>query len=190
MGAGGATVGLPVGGAALGGGPGPGNWALGIGRLEKFRVSGVDLSRSFVDMASAAARRAGVSIDFRHGDASNLPFAGESFDRVVCQAAFKNFSEPVVALNEMYRVLRPGGTAVIQDMRREATARDIDREIRRMQLGRVNAFMTRITLRVLRLRAFSRTQFERLAAQSAFGACHVQAEGMGIEVRLNKGRTA
>ncbi len=47
--------------------------------------------------------------------------------------------------------------------------------------------MTPWVLRVLRLRAFSRAQFERLAAQSAFGTCEVQTEGLGIEVRLTKG---
>jgi ubiquinone/menaquinone biosynthesis C-methylase UbiE len=180
---------LPNGAAVLEVAPGPGHLAVEIARLGRFRISGVDLSRSFVEIASASARRAGVDVDFRHGDASNLPFAADSFDLVVCQAAFKNFAQPVVALNEMFRVLRPGGTAVIQDMRREATDSDIDQEIRRMQLGRLNTFMTRITLRVLRLRAFSRWQFERLAGQSAFGTCDVQADGMGIEVRLTRACT-
>jgi ubiquinone/menaquinone biosynthesis C-methylase UbiE len=166
--------------------PGPGHLAIEIARLGRFRVTGVDVSRSFVEIASTSARRAGVSVDFRHGDASDLPFPGECFDLIVCQAAFKNFAEPVRALDEMYRVLRPGGTAVIQDMRHEATTADIDQEIARMQLGRLNTFMTRITLRVLRLRAFSRAQFERLAVQSAFGWCDVQADGMSIEVRLTK----
>ena len=181
---------LPNGADVLEVAPGPGHLAVEIARLGRFRVSGVDLSRSFVEIARAAARRAGVDVDFRHGDASNLPFAADSFDLIICQAAFKNFSQPVVALNEMFRVLRPGGTAVIQDMRREATDRDIDQEIRRMQLGRLNTFMTRITLRVLRRRAFSRWQFERLAGQSAFGTCDVQADGMGIDVRLTRARTA
>ena len=85
-----------------------------------------------------------------------------------------------------FRVLRTGGTAIIQDMRREASQADIDQEIKRMQLGWLNSFMTRLTLRVLRLRAFSQDQFERLAAQSAFGRCAVQSAGMSIEVRLTK----
>ena len=46
-----------------------------------------------------------------------------------CQAAFKNFPEPVSALNEMYRVLSDGGTAVIEDMSRDASGADIDTEI-------------------------------------------------------------
>ena len=91
---------------------------------------------------------------------------------------------PDVGLGACRRVVLD--PAVIQDMRHEATAADIDQEIARMQLGRLNTFMTRITLRVLRLRAFSRIQFERLAVQSAFGSCDVQTDGMSIEVRLAK----
>ena len=119
-----------------------------------------------------------------------MPFADESFDLIVCQAAFKNFAQPVGALDEMCRVLRTAGTAIIQDMRHEATQADIDQEVRRMQLGWLNGVMTRFTLRVLRLRAFSQVQFERLAVQSAFGRCAVRSAGMSVEVRLTKkGRT-
>jgi len=179
------TAGLRSGGEVLEVAPGPGHLAIEMAR-RGFRVTGLDLSRSFVQIANTSARRAGVSVDFRHGDARDLPFADESFDLIMCQAAFKNFAQPVGALDEMFRVLRTGGTAIIQDMRHEATQADIDQEVRHMQLGWLNGFMTRLTLRVLRLRAFSQDQFERLAAQSVFGHCAVQSDGMSIEVRLTK----
>src|SRR5207245_8128394 len=44
-----------------------------------------------------------VTIDFQHGNASRMPYADESFDLVVCQAAFKNFTDPLGALDETYR---------------------------------------------------------------------------------------
>jgi hypothetical protein len=87
----------------------------------------------------------------------------------------------------MHRVLRSGGTAVIQDMSRDATGADIDQEVERTELGRLNAFITKWALVGLRRRAYSRAEFERLAAQSAFRTCDVQAEGIGLEVRLKKG---
>jgi hypothetical protein len=37
---------------------------------------------------------------------------------------------------------------------------------------------------MLRLRAYSRAEFERLAAQSAFRTCDIQSEGIGMVVRL------
>src|SRR5215472_7760881 len=84
-------------------------------------VTGLDISRTFVDIASENARQAGVSVDFRRGDAASMLLADESFDLIVCQAAFKNFAQPARALEEMYRVLRAGGMAIIQDMSRDAS---------------------------------------------------------------------
>lgn len=180
------TEGLASGADVLEVAPGPGYLAIEIARLERFHVTGLDISRTFVEIAIANARQAAVSVDFQQGDAASLPFAGESFDLVVCQAAFKNFMKPGRALDEMHRVLRVGGTAVIQDMRSEATHADIDREVRTMELGRLTAFMTKATLEMLRRRAHSPAQFERLAADSAFQASDIQVEGIGMEVRLKK----
>jgi ubiquinone/menaquinone biosynthesis C-methylase UbiE len=140
-----------------------------------------------VEIATDNARQAGVSVDFRRGDVSAMPFAADTFDLLVCQAAFKNFKQPVRALDEMHRVLRPGGTAVIQDMNRDASSAEIAREVRGMRLNPFNAFMTRLILStLLRRRAYSPLRFERLVAQTAFGACDVGTAGIGLEVRLTK----
>jgi ubiquinone/menaquinone biosynthesis C-methylase UbiE len=179
------TDGLPSGADVLELAPGPGYLAIEMARLG-FHVSGLDISRSFVEIASQNARQAAVSVDFRQGDAASLPFEADSFDLVVCQAAFKNFARPGSALDEMHRVLRSGGTAVIQDMRRDASGADIDQEVKRMGLGRLNAFLTKRTLTMLRRRAYSPAQFERLAADSAFRTCDIQTEGVGMEMRLTK----
>jgi ubiquinone/menaquinone biosynthesis C-methylase UbiE len=179
------TDGLPSGADVLELAPGPGYLAIEMARLG-FHVSGLDIGRSFVEIASQNARQAAVSVDFRQGDAASLPFEADSFDLVVCQAAFKNFARPGSALDEMHRVLRSGGTAVIQDMRRDASGADIDQEVKRMGLGRLNAFLTKRTLTMLRRRAYSPAQFERLAADSAFQTCAIQTEGIGMEVQLTK----
>lgn len=180
------TADLPDGADVLEIAPGPGFLAIEMARSRRVTVTGLDISHTFVQIASENARRAGVQAEFRQGDAAALPFDAASFDLIACQAAFKNFTRPVDALNEMHRVLRADGTAVIQDMRNEATRADIDREVRGMELGRPNAFMTKVTLTMLRRRAFSQAQFERLAAASAFGSSEIRADGIGIEVRLRK----
>jgi ubiquinone/menaquinone biosynthesis C-methylase UbiE len=184
------TGGLPSGADVLEVAPGPGYLSIEIARLGRFRVAGLDISHSFVEIASEGARRAGVSVDFRHGNAESLPFDTGSFDLIVCQAAFKNFARPVSALDEMHRVLRDGGTAVIQDMSRDSSGADIDQEVRAMGLNRVNAVMTRRILATLRLRAASAAQFERLAVESAFRACATSTEGITLEVRLTKRKAA
>jgi ubiquinone/menaquinone biosynthesis C-methylase UbiE len=129
------AAGLADGAAVLEVAPGPGYFAIEVARLGRFRVTGLDISRSFVQIAGENARRAGVEIGFRLGDASSMPFPEGSFDLIVCQAAFKNFSRPEGALNEIHRVLREGGTAVIQDMSHEATNADIREEVKGMHLA-------------------------------------------------------
>jgi ubiquinone/menaquinone biosynthesis C-methylase UbiE len=179
------TEGRPSGADVLEVAPGPGYHAIELARLG-FQVTGLDISRTFVQIAGDNARQAAVNVDFRHGDVASLPFGAESFDLIVCQAAFKNFTQPDRALAEMHRVLRPGGTAVIQDMSGNASGAEIDREVTSMELSRPNAFMTKRTLTMLRRRAYTPAQFERLAAESPFRTCEITSAGIGLEVRLTK----
>jgi ubiquinone/menaquinone biosynthesis C-methylase UbiE len=180
------TAGLPDGADVLEVAPGPGYLALEMARSGRFHVTGLDISRTFVEIARGNAQAAGVSVDFRQGDAARMPFGPASFDLIACQAAFKNFTLPLSALAEMHRVLRAGGTAVIQDMSRNASHQDIDHEVRRMEVGRVTAFTTKATLEMLKRRAYSTAQFKRLVSESPFHACEITAEGIGLEVRLTK----
>ncbi|HEX5503718.1 MAG TPA: class I SAM-dependent methyltransferase [Thermomicrobiales bacterium] len=180
------TAGLPDGADVLEVAPGPGYFAIELARLGRFRVTALDISHTFVELVAEHARQAGVEVDVRQGDASRMPFADGAFDLIVCQAAFKNFSRPGAAIDEMHRVLRDGGTAVIQDMWKDAPDAAIRDEVRGMRLGPVNAFMTRQSLVSLRRRAYTREQFARLAAESAFRGGDIRAEGLGLDVRLTK----
>jgi ubiquinone/menaquinone biosynthesis C-methylase UbiE len=180
------TAGLPGGADVLEVAPGPGYLAVEMARLGPYRVTGLDISRTFVEIAGEQAREAGVTVDFRQGDVARMPFEAGSFDLIVCQAAFKNFVQPVTALDEMHRVLRPGGSAVILDLSREATGADINAEVARMELSVLNAATTRMTLRMLRRRAHPQDTFRRLAAESAFGRCDLRTDGVSLEVRLTR----
>ena len=178
---------LPAGGDVLEVAPGPGYLSIQLAQLGGYRVSGLDISHSFVRIASENARRAGLTIDFRQGDVAHMPFASESFDYVVCQAAFKNFPDPVAALNEMHRVLRPRGQASILDMRKDAPREAIDQEIRNMHLPAVSAFLTRLIFRFGLLRvAYTRDALEGVVARSHFGHGEITNDGIGFELRLFK----
>ena len=183
------TAGLPDGARVLEVAPGPGYMSIEMARSGRLQITALDISRTFVQIGSENARRAGVNVDFRHGDVAKMPFEAETFDLIVCQAAFKNFPLPRTALSEMHRVLRTGGTAVIQDMSREATHADIENEVKGMDLGRLSSFMTKATLERLRNRAYSPAQFERLAAESPFHASAITTAGIGLEMRLGKSAT-
>ncbi len=106
--------------------PGPGYLAIALAKLTDGQVTGLDISKSFVRMAADNAREAGVRVDFEHGDAADLPFPKAQFDFIVCRAAFKNFNPPQVALNEKHRVLKPGGAALIIDLRKDFSRRAVN----------------------------------------------------------------
>jgi ubiquinone/menaquinone biosynthesis C-methylase UbiE len=180
------TRALPEGSKVLEVAFGPGYLAIEMARLGQFQVTGLDISHTFVKIAGQNAREAGVSADFHQGDAAVMPFEAESFDLIVCQAAFKNFVHPGSALSEMHRVLRAGGTAVIQDMSSDASHADIEHEVKGMRLGPVSSFTTKATLEMLKRRAYSPAQFERLASESPFQTYAITTEGIGLEVRLEK----
>ena len=167
--------------------PGPGYLAIELARLGSYRISGVDISHSFVQIARENARQAGVSIDFRYGDVAHMPFAADTFDFVVCVAAFKNFADPVAALDDIHRVLRPGGRASILDLRKEARLDEIDASVRQMQLSPLNALLTRWTFRLMLLRtAYTREALEAIVARSRFGQGEILVDGIGFELRLAK----
>lgn len=166
--------------------PGPGYLAVELAKLGGFHITGLDVSATFVALAQELARRAEVTVDFRQGDVAAMPFGDGQFDLVICQAAFKNFTRPHNAIDEMHRVLRPGGRAIIQDMSAEADGRAIKAEVAGMEVGPVARLTTRVILTGLRRRAYSEAQFEQLAGRSDFGAATVTAEGIGLEVTLVK----
>lgn len=177
---------LPAGAEVLEVAPGPGYLAVELARDGRVAVHGVDVSRTMVEIATEYAAEQGVAVDFRHGDVAGLPFPDGSFDLVVTQAAFKNFTEPVRALDEIHRVLKPGGTAIVEDLSADATDLDIATEVDAMALGRVGTFVTNATLHLLRRRAYGRATFAELAARSRFGAAEIATAGISIVVTLRR----
>lgn len=166
--------------------PGPGYLSIALAKLG-YQVTGLDISKTFVEIATTKAREANVSVDFRLGNASQMPFADNQFDFLVCTAAFKNFSEPVAALQEMYRVLRPGGKALINDLRRDASNAAIDEEIAGMHMNFLNAFFTKITFQTVLLKSAYTVQSMRdLVAQTNFHTADIQTDTVGMNVWLTK----
>lgn len=72
-------------------------------------VTGLDLSESMLGVASAIC----PDVDFRQGNAMNLPFDDASFDVVIASFMLMFVQNPVQAVSEMWRVLRPNGALVI-----------------------------------------------------------------------------
>jgi ubiquinone/menaquinone biosynthesis C-methylase UbiE len=85
------------------------------------RVTGIDLSYTLLSEALHNAAEAGLAhrVDFRTGDAAAAPFDDASLDLVVSTLSLHHWSDPVTVLDETARILRPGGSFVIFDLRRD-----------------------------------------------------------------------
>jgi len=78
-------------------------------------VVGVDLSASYLTSARALASRSAeaVRIRFQAGDIAALPFDNNSFDLIWCAQSMYSLPDPLGALRELWRVVRPGGTVSV-----------------------------------------------------------------------------
>jgi ubiquinone/menaquinone biosynthesis C-methylase UbiE len=89
-------------------GCGTGNFSLALSRRGA-EVVGLDCSGPMLARAQDQARRQGLAITWVRGLASGLPFADGSFDGVMCILALDFMADRERVLQEMVRVLRPGG---------------------------------------------------------------------------------
>jgi ubiquinone/menaquinone biosynthesis C-methylase UbiE len=88
------------------------NLALG-GCLEGAELEATDISQGMLDVCQRNGAEHGLEIATRQGDAEALPYADDSFDLVIGHAFIHHLPVPGVAIREMHRVLKPGGTLVI-----------------------------------------------------------------------------
>jgi len=93
-------------------GSGTGQYALALAKMG-LDVTGVDISPKMLEIAQIKAWEMGVSVRFVEAQAQNLPFAKDSFDLVVSVTALEFVPDLVTALEEAFRVLKPGGRLVV-----------------------------------------------------------------------------
>jgi len=165
--------------------PGPGYLAIELVKLTGCRMVGVDVSRTFVRIAEDNALRAGVDIAFDEGDAAALPLPANIFDFIVCTAAFKNFARPLAALDEMHRVLKPGGTALVIDLRKDFSPQAVRDYVKGK--GVINGAIIAMTFNtMLKKRAYTPQAIAQLAARSQFGQGEVRLDALAFELWLRK----
>lgn len=166
---------------------GPGYLAIEIKKRGNFSVTGLDISETFVDIATEKAKMSDVDIDFHLGNASELPFVDSQFDFIVCESAFKNFSQPIEVLNEMYRVLAPNGMALIFDLNKNADKKKLEGYIRQMNLSSIDRFVTNLTFKYMLLpRSYSRIEFEELVRKSKFKEYEIDDTSLELIIKLKK----
>jgi ubiquinone/menaquinone biosynthesis C-methylase UbiE len=90
---------------------GAGTTSFYLSKKYNCTVSGVDISSTLIDSANKnlRKRRNKDKIDFQVANALNLPYSDNTFDFIILQAFFILVDEKEKALDEIYRVLKPGG---------------------------------------------------------------------------------
>lgn len=90
----------------------------------ELQITGLDLSEEMWAQAETYAAQYGFNdrVSFKLGSAQEIPFPNGSLDLVVSSLSLHHWRQPVVVFNEISRVLRPGGSFLIFDLRRDMAA--------------------------------------------------------------------
>jgi ubiquinone/menaquinone biosynthesis C-methylase UbiE len=104
-------LGISEGDIVLDAGCGPGYDVLRMAALvgKTGKVTGIDMSERMIAIAEAKAKGTGLPVSFRTGDVRKLPFPDASFDKIRIERTLQILDNPGQILDEMIRVLRPGG---------------------------------------------------------------------------------
>lgn len=177
---------VPAGGTVLEVAPGPGFLSIELAK-RGLEVRAVDISRTFVEIARKNAAEAGVKVEIVQGNAAELPVESASVDFVVCRAAFKNFTEPVQAMREMLRVLRPGGQALLIDLRKDVSMKEIKQGVQAMGVSWWNRVFMNFTFKhMLIKRAYRVEEIRRMAAEAGWSNVRIDTAPIGFEAWVTR----
>ena len=95
---------------------GIGTTSMLVGERCGATVTGIDFSDVNVQRATESATLKGAAVDFKTGDAMNLPIDSATADHLICECAVSTFADQEAAVKEFYRALKPGGQVAISDM--------------------------------------------------------------------------
>ena len=177
---------VPEAGCVLEIASGPGHFSTNLAKLGNYKITGLDISHEFVKIARVNARQAGVEVDFQQGNASAISFPDKTFNFTFCSWSFKNFKEPLKVLNEMYRVLKPGATALIIDLNRDAPNLEWSRYASKSGIKGVAAFFMKTAFQIQRSGAYSKSEFSELIQKTSFERYDIQTVGINLYVYLFK----
>jgi ubiquinone/menaquinone biosynthesis C-methylase UbiE len=165
-------------------GPGPGYVSIEIARLlPGIEIIGLDLSETMVEIATQNANEHGVSerVEFRQGNASQMPFEDSSFDFVVSGGSLHHWQEPRHVFKEIYRVLKPGCRALVSDLRRDAP-----QEAVKGWADAIDSWFMRWGLKHSFGESYTAQQIELVVQDTPFGSCEIKVREIDMDIWLRK----
>jgi SAM-dependent methyltransferase len=166
-------------------GTGPGWLLLMLHRLSPgSRLAGLDASAAMVTRAGRNLAKAGVShvVDVSEGYADLMPYADGSFDLVVSTGSIHHWKDPVAGLNEVHRVLKHNGYALMYDLVSD-TPESVLKETAR-EFGKLKMIL--LWLHAFEEPFYSCQGFESLAGLSLFKKGRTQFVGVTCCLILKK----
>lgn len=148
-------------------GTGPGWLLLSLHKQNlHFELVGADISASMVERAKANIQQADLSgqIHVEIADAKSMPFADDSFDAVISTGSVHHWKYPLTSINEIYRILKPGGYAFLYDI-----VSDIPKAVLKQiakDFGRLRMFL--LWLHAFEEPFYSLDNYRLLAGQTRF----------------------
>jgi ubiquinone/menaquinone biosynthesis C-methylase UbiE len=166
-------------------GTGPGRLLIRVhAACPAMRLSGVDISSAMVERArrNVAAANADGAITVGLGSAEELPFPGAAFDFVVSSVSAHHWKNAAGALNEIHRVLRPGGRALIYDL-----VKKLPEEVRNAALRRFGRLrMTMMWLHSFEEHFYAPEELIALARASRFREGRTSYVGFLCRLEMEK----
>ena len=110
---------------------------------------GIDISQKAVDAARASASKSGLAnaLQFDVGDVCSLPYVDEFFDLIISTFSLHHWPDKAAGLNEIHRVLKPGGEAWIYDHCKDPSP-EARRQLRR-DFGNLPAWFALAHMRIV-----------------------------------------
>lgn len=123
----------------------------------KARICGIDLSEQKI---LSAAQKLGESAELTVGDAETLPYPDGSFDLLICGNSIRRCLNPARAINQFYRVLKPGGTLILYGSNRISAKRILAGSVFRYERITARRYSPKEIRRVLERSAFLNFEWE------------------------------
>lgn len=160
-------------------GPGPGYLSIEIAKIGDYQIIGLDISETMTEIAKRNMQEARVEVEFQLGNAANMPFRDNTFDFVVSSGSLHHWKEPVKVINEVYRVLKTNGKALIGDLRKNASKEEIDKIAKK-----IDSFIMRWGLRHSIKEAYTKDEIMELLSKTEFKKGEVKENPLAVEIWL------
>ena len=171
-------------GLALEIGPGPGYLGLEwLKKTEGTQLKGLDISVDMIGIAERNAQEYGLTnrVEYVQSSGDKMPFDNTMFDAVFTNGSLHEWAYPINTLNEIWRVLKPGGKIFVSDLRRDMSflmkwflyIATKPKEIRPGLISSINA-------------AYTPDELKGLIKDTKLATCEVSGNLIGVKITGKK----